>query len=124
LIRRLRDNSLPKTIILKTSEFHRVFQNAQSIRNEYFSVFFVKENNLKVGFAANKNCGSKPIRNRLKRIGRELWRTNFRNYELPAHLVIVVHKSVLKINQKNRVKLINTILYDIEGMLRGKDIAK
>jgi ribonuclease P protein component len=114
----LRDNSLPKSIILKASEFNSVFEDGQFVKNEYFSIFFVNRDALKVGFAAPKKCGSKPVRNKLKRIGRELWRTNFRNYDLPAHLVIVVHKDNLKIKHTQRDETLKNLLHDIEGMLR------
>lgn len=114
----MRDNSLPKSIILRASEFHSVFEDGQFVKNEYFAIFFVKENDLKVGFAAPKKCGSKPVRNKLKRIGRELWRTNFRKYDLPAHLVIVVHKKNLQIKHAIRERVFKLLLHDIEDMLR------
>ncbi len=114
----MRDNSLPKSIILKSSEISPVFENGQFVRNEYFSIFFVNKDELKVGFAASKKCGSKALRNKLKRFGRELWRTNFKKYDLPAHLVIVVHKNNLKIKQTQREDAFKGLLRDIEDLLR------
>ncbi len=120
----MRDNSLPKSTILESAEFHSIFQDAQFIKNEYFSIFFVKADVLKVGFAAPKKCGSKPVRNKLKRLGRELWRINFRKYDLPAHIVIVVHKNNLRVKHKKRDEYFNALLSDIEDMLRVKIIAE
>lgn len=118
----MRDNSLPKIIILKSSEFGSVFESGQFVKNEYLTIFFVREDDLKVGFAAPKKCGNKPYRNKLKRIGRELWRTNFRKYDLPAHLVLVVHNKILAIQHSEREKIINSLLGDIEEMLKVKII--
>jgi ribonuclease P protein component len=111
----LRPNALPKRLILKKiSEFNEVFQQGQFLKNEYFSISFVGKDNLKVGFAAPKNSGNKPTRNKLKRIGRELWRTNFRNYDLPAHIVIITRKKILMAKQHVREQSINQLLREIE----------
>lgn len=112
------DNSLPKSIILKSREFSEIFENGQFVKNEYFAIFFVKRDALKVGFAASKKCASKAVRNKLKRFGRELWRTNFRNYNLPAHLVIVVHKNNLKIKYTHREDALKSLLRDIQDVLQ------
>lgn len=120
----MRDNSLPKSIILKSSEFHPVFKDGLFVHNEYFTIFFVRGTDLKVGFAAPKKCGSKPTRNKLKRIGRELWRTNYRKYDLPAHLVILVHVVNLTVRHIIREKKINSLLAEIDELLRVNIINK
>jgi RNase P protein component len=51
----LRPNALPKSLILKKiSDFREVFQQGQILKDEYFSIFFVGRDDLKVGFAAPK----------------------------------------------------------------------
>jgi len=89
-------------ILKKSADFRSVFQNGHSIKNEYFSIYFVKRNDLKVGFAAAKKCANKPMRNKLKRIARELWRTNHIRYSLSAHIVIIASKRNLAVRHNKR----------------------
>ena len=113
-------NSLPKRIILKkSSEFGIIFQQGRAVKNEYFSIYFIHSKELKVGFAATGHCKNKPLRNKLKRIARELWRTNYRNYRLFAHIVIVVHERVLSAEHNLRVKAFTELLVAVQNNLQA-----
>ena len=75
--------------------FRDVFRKGMHIHSEYFSVYFVRESELAVGFTTRKDYQNKPTRNRMKRILRELWRKNFRSYQVTAHIVIVANRKIL-----------------------------
>lgn len=114
------DNSLPRKMMLKkSSEFYRIFQQGSAIKNEYFSIFFVKESELKVGFAVSLNCKSRPKRNKLKRIARELWRSRFRYLYLPAHLVIVITERIIGLDHSAREELFKRQLQETENRLQS-----
>ena len=101
-------------MILKSGEFRHVFQNGRSIKNEYFSFYFVKSNELKVGFAASKYCKNKPVRNRVKRIARELWRLHYNNYSLSIHTVIIASARLAAVNHNLREKAFLELLSTLE----------
>ena len=97
-----------------------VFSQGQNYHSEYFSVYFVKEIELRIGFTTKKDYKSKPTRNRMKRILRELWRKNYRKYKLPAHIVIVARTNILNADFKKLDYFINAALAHIEEKLNAK----
>ena len=114
------DQSLSKkTMLQRNQDFGTVFLQGQHIQNEYFSIFFVKEEELCVGFTTKKDYKSKPTRNRMKRILRELWRKNFRKYLLPAHIVIVARMNILKEKHEHLDNLMNAALTEMEKKLNA-----
>ena len=89
---------LPKQLILKKNvEFDRIFSQGRSIHKNYIAVFYIVEHDTKVGFTASKRVTSKPKRNRIKRRLRELWRLYFRNYNIPAHMVLLGKTEILSV---------------------------
>ncbi|MBN1479854.1 ribonuclease P protein component [candidate division KSB1 bacterium] len=106
-------------ILKKNADFGQLFQKGLCIKNEYFSFFFVRDNDLKIGFAVNKRCANKPIRNKLKRIARELWRTNFRHFHLPVHMVIVTSERILELDYKAREIYFKSQLQKVEQQLKA-----
>ncbi len=53
----------------------------------------------------------------MKRILRELWRKNFRKYNLPAHIVIVAKEGILEAGHERLEKSMNAALNKIEKKL-------
>ncbi|MBN1560086.1 ribonuclease P protein component [candidate division KSB1 bacterium] len=95
-----------------SAEFRSIVQHGHAVKNEYFSIFFVQEDDFKIGFAAGR-APNKPMRNKLKRIARELWRTNSLQQHFSAHIVIITHKRALLAKHDKRQsefnKLVNMI---------------
>jgi ribonuclease P protein component len=83
--------SLPKNIIIKkNSEFTRIIKTGSAFHGKYFSAYVLKGNEIKIGFAADREAADKPAKNRLKRIGREMWRKQFRAFKFKACVVLLV----------------------------------
>ena len=107
-------------MILKNSAaFRYLFQNGHSVKNEYFSFYFVEKDDLKVGFAATKKCRHKPMRNKLKRIARELWRTNHQRFSLSLHIVVVTSLRVLAVKHEIRENAFRELLSAIKERERA-----
>jgi len=86
--------SLPKYLIIKKSkEFNEIFTCGEMVRSKYFIAFIQKDNDLKIGFTAQKGLKTKVVRNRLKRRTRELWRLHFRDFSLSGRIVLMAKKN-------------------------------
>jgi ribonuclease P protein component len=109
-------------MILKDgAEFRSIVQHGYVVKNEYFSIFFVQEDDIKVGFAAAK-APSKPLRNKLKRIARELWRTNGLGQQISAHIVIIAHMRVMRVKHDERRREFNNLLQMMVKRCSGSTI--
>ncbi|MBN1465552.1 ribonuclease P protein component [candidate division KSB1 bacterium] len=106
-------------ILQKNADFRAIVQNGHVFKNEYFTIFSVEKDDLKVGFAAAR-ARNKPVRNRLKRITRELWRTNQADYQLAAHIVIIANMNVMAVTHAERQRALTDLLRAIEkrGLVR------
>ena len=114
----MNDQRLPKKIILKSNAaFGRVFLLGQHIQFEYFTIYFVKQAELRIGFTTKRGYRNKPERNRMKRILRELWRKKYKQYTLPAHIVLVADGSILRADYKLLDNLMETAMFRLEKKL-------
>jgi len=105
-------------ILASNDSFRNVFRLGAPIHSEYFSIYFVKERELRVGFTTRKDYKNKPTRNRMKRILRELWRKIYRSYQLPAHIVIVANNKILDAEYNVLNEQMNDSLAKIENRLK------
>ena len=87
-------------ILKKNNDFQRVFEKGHSFSGRYIVVYFLHNcfQNNRYGFAVGKKIGAAVIRNRVKRILREI---NFKS--LPdaisaMDIVIVARVTILKAN--------------------------
>jgi ribonuclease P protein component len=81
-------------------EFDLIFHNSKQIKNSVF-VFYYKEKKLsypRFGFAVGKKIGNAVIRNRNKRILRELVRTNYDKFNQNYDYIILIRKRCDTIN--------------------------
>jgi len=106
---------LPKnSLIKKNDEFNEIFNKGKIFSSEYFIAYTIKNDKVKVGFTTLKGIKNKPQRNRLKRIARELWRKNYRNYTLCSKIIIITKSNLLTINFKTVEDDFNKLLFKIE----------
>ncbi len=113
------DYSFPKALILKKSEqFRDIIKNGKSVQSECFVVYYVHEKELKFGFSASAKVTSKPKRNRLKRLAREVIRQTFRRYNPKAEIVIIAKPKALTEDFKNLVREIESV-FQIIGKSQG-----
>ena len=88
-------------IIKKRSTFVRIREQGVSIRSKSFNLQFLKDTNLNevifVGFIATKKLGNAVIRNKAKRIMRELTRKVIAKYgKKNSYYVLIAKNSILK----------------------------
>ncbi len=113
--------SLPKKIILKKNKsFNKVFKKGDKFSSQFFMAYLIPSDSLHVGFAAQRGYKNKPQRNRLKRITRELWRLNYKEFNFSFDMVLVTKISVLNTEHdifKNDFKiLLNKIQHNSSSL--------
>jgi len=110
--------NLPKKIILKTNiEFSDTIHHGRCFRNDYFTIFCSRADELRIGFTVKNDIASKPQRNFLKRRMREIFRLCFRNYRLPAEIVMIAQRSVETADFTQLEQTLNHTLNQIEKWL-------
>ncbi|HOO60561.1 MAG TPA: ribonuclease P protein component, partial [Candidatus Mcinerneyibacteriales bacterium] len=73
----------------KKSQFEQVFEQGRKIRTEYFTIFFRKAKQKQVGIIVTKKHGNAVYRNRVKRLVRELYRTNKEALHCDGQMIIL-----------------------------------
>jgi len=93
-----RDRSFPKSRrLLKRSEFDRVYREGARSANTYFSVVYRKvemESPTRVGLAMGRSVGGAVVRNRAKRLLREVVRNHFDKLPDGWDVVLQARKSI------------------------------
>ena len=72
-------------IIRKNEDIEKVLKKHNSVGNKYFVIYYLKSNSFKAAFSVSKKLGCAVLRNRQKRILREIVRNHMNeigNYEL------------------------------------------
>ena len=89
---------LKKTVLVKKSaDFSRIIQSGKHFSSACLFISVLSSPTLKVGITSKK-CKSAVQRNYLKRVGRELARSNQLLCSLKAQLVIIVKQSAKEIS--------------------------
>lgn len=89
---------LPKTrIIKKAAEFQDVFHNARTFAGKFLVLYVVKRGDQpnRVAFAAGKKLGKAHVRNRLKRMLREVWRLNSHDIVSGYEFILMARKAAV-----------------------------
>ncbi len=111
--------TLPKNIILKKNqEFSEIFKKGRIFSSAYFIAYTLNNDSVKIGFTTPKTIKNKPQRNKIKRITRELWRKNYRNYVLNRKIVIISKISLLSVNYKELEDDFNKLLFQIDKNIK------
>lgn len=88
---------LPRRNILKSNKiFQKVYRLGRSYANRYMVLYVFKgyAEPTKVGFAAGKRLGNAVVRNRVKRLLREVYRLNNNDLKSGITLILVGRKSL------------------------------
>lgn len=89
----MKDSSFSKKErLLATKDFKAVYQNKEGVGNKYLSLYFLskKEEGKRVGFSIKRKIGKTVVRNKIKRILREIYRLNKYNIKNNFDFVITV----------------------------------
>jgi ribonuclease P protein component len=93
------DESLPKSEMLtKNHQFKKVYNRGKSLANNLVVLYVLnkKECQRRIGFSVSKKVGKAVVRNRTKRILKEIYRKNKDRLISKVDLVIIARR---KINQ-------------------------
>lgn len=98
----------------KTFEIEKLFKKRQSVGNMYFAIYYdnISEDISKIAFSVSKKIGNAVVRNKEKRILREIMRNNLSKIT-GLKILIVERKEALKISfdqkQKEIIRLLEKI---------------
>ncbi|MBM76026.1 MAG: ribonuclease P protein component [Proteobacteria bacterium] len=102
--------------ILKSLDIKYVQSKGKSWRCKYFLVKRVKSISSRVAFTVSKKVGCAPVRNKIKRLLREI----LRKRELPKmDLVFIVYKGAIFAEFKDFERSVDLFLAEIEAQKNG-----
>lgn len=85
----------------RNGDFRYVFGRGSSVANRYYVLYVVKKTRtqtLRVGFSVSKKVGNAVVRNRVKRVLREVMRLQIVHIEYGFDLVIIARKQAVELS--------------------------
>lgn len=95
-----------KLRLCKNQNFQRVYRGGRSYANKLLVLYVLpnRTESLRVGFAAGKRLGCAVVRNRVKRLLREVYRFNQGEIISGVDLVLVGRQAMVKADLKSTTK--------------------
>lgn len=92
-----------RNILKKNSSFQTVYRVGKSYANRMMVLYVLPQgdNSRKAGFAAGKRLGNAVVRNRVKRLMREIYRLNQHRLIDGADLVLMGRQAIIKSDYKS-----------------------
>ncbi|WP_027339683.1 ribonuclease P protein component [Halonatronum saccharophilum] len=97
----------------KTYEFKRVYKYGNSTADRLIVLYVLKKKNdnmRRVGYSVSKKIGKAVVRNKVKRLLREVYRNNKDKIESGLDLVIIARKPIVGASYKQIDKSFNRLL--------------
>ncbi|PWI56809.1 ribonuclease P protein component [Sulfoacidibacillus thermotolerans] len=85
----------------RNGDFRYVFARGSSVANRYYVLYVLKKDRTKstrVGFSVSKKVGNAVVRNRVKRLLREIMRVQIQNFTTGYDLAIIARKEAANLN--------------------------
>lgn len=97
-------------IVKKSEDFTKIINQGKSIKNQYFSIFYLESNKTQYGITIPKKVGKAHIRNKLKRQIKNIITTNEKSIQTNINYVIIIKECSKKLDYFNLEKeLLNLI---------------
>jgi ribonuclease P protein component len=104
----------------KNKDFKQVYKYGKSSANKLLVLYYLKNNSneIKIGFSVSKKIGNAVIRNKVKRVLREICRNNFNNLNVGYNLIFIARKGIIFADYKAIEKALIYLLKN-KGILKG-----
>ena len=90
MLKNIKKFNLPKDEILQGKKnFDKIFKTGQTVSGNYVSIFYLSADSRKIGFAVSKKVKKAVIRNRYKRLLREIYRLNKDKFPEKSHIILL-----------------------------------
>jgi len=92
----MKEYSFPKEErIIKKRQFEEIFKNAKKYISPYFIIYYLSKEQKRAGFIVKKTIGNAVLRNRIKRVLREVYRLNKKGIEKNIEIIIVAKREII-----------------------------
>ena len=85
-------------IIKESKTYSDIISHKQSLKNKYFSIYYIKSDNTLYGITVPKKVGKAHIRNKLKRQTKNIIITNEKNIQKNYNYVIIIKEATLDLS--------------------------
>jgi len=114
MVKNSKDFKLRKLEILRGKEkFNRIFEFGNKISGHNVSIIYLQADSRKIGFVVTKKVKQAFVRNRYKRLLREIYRLNKEKFPEKAHIILFARgkNDNFLVLQKEILQLLNNIHY-------------
>ncbi|PKM88287.1 MAG: ribonuclease P protein component [Firmicutes bacterium HGW-Firmicutes-12] len=94
-------------------EFKKTYQNGKTVANSYLVLYLIENKEIddsKVAFAVGKRIGKAVVRNKIKRILREVYRKNMQAVKKNHYLIFIARAKIKGISYVNIEKSMLALL--------------
>lgn len=88
-------------IIRKSETYSEIISHKQSVKNQYFSIYYKENENNLYGITVPKKIGKAHIRNKIKRQIKNIIITNEINIQKGCNYVIIIKEASLKLDYES-----------------------